>query len=120
MISPTSISNPDSSSTSPGGGLGPLTALYEPARESPLAVAGLYVALDQDYSIVQLSNGPRYEFRPQVEHEAALLAHESLRVAAFEQADSEAVATPGAELVLGEPMLYFQGVLRLLEPRPAC
>src|SRR5918998_1453926 len=100
-------------------GLGPLTALYKPARKSPLAVARFDVALDQDYTPVQLGNSPRHEFRPQVEHEAATLAHEPLRFAAFEQADSEAVAAPGAELVLGEPTLYFQGVLRLLELSPA-
>ena len=82
-------------------GLGPLTALYEPARESPLAVARLYVALDQDYTPVHLDDSSRYEFRPQVEHEAATLAHQPFRVVAFEQADSEAAATPGAELVLG-------------------
>src|ERR671921_2027630 len=46
----------------PGGGLGPLTALYEPAGESPLAVAGLYVALDQDDTTVQFDEGPRHEF----------------------------------------------------------
>src|SRR5215204_733709 len=101
-------------------GLGPLTALYKPARESPLAVARFDVALDQDYTPIQLYNSPRHEFRAQVEHEAATLAHEPLRITAFEQADSEAVATPGAEPVLGQPILYFQGVLRLLEPRPVC
>src|ERR671921_861516 len=76
----------------PRCGLGPLTALYKPARKSPLAVARFDVALDQDYTSVQLDNSSRYEFRPQVEHEAATLAHEPLRIAAFEQADSEAVA----------------------------
>src|ERR687889_2120986 len=87
-------------------GLGPLTALYKPARKSPLAVARFDVALDQDYTPVQLDNSPRYEFWPQVEHEAATLAHESLRIAAFEQADSEAVFTSGGELLLGDPMLF--------------
>src|SRR5215210_9110092 len=47
-------------------GLGPLTALYKPARKGPLAVARFDVALDQDNTPVQLEDSPRHEFRPQV------------------------------------------------------
>src|SRR5918995_4219110 len=102
------------------GGLGPLAALHEATRESPLAITRLDIPLDQQDPPVQLEERAGHQLRSQIEHEAATLAHEPLRFAGFEQADPETVATPGTELVFGGPLLYFQGVLRLLEPRPAC
>src|SRR5918995_2840521 len=59
----------------PGGGLGPLAALHETAGESPLSVARLDVALDQDYTPVQLGDGPGYQLGSQVENKATVAAH---------------------------------------------
>src|SRR5215210_5043279 len=103
-----------------GGGLGPLAALHETTWKSPLAITRLDIPLDQQDPSVQLEERAGHQLRPQVEHEAATLAHEPLRVAGFEQASLKGVATPGTEVVFGGPLLYFQDVLRLLEPRPAC
>src|SRR5215211_5507284 len=100
-----------------GGLLSDLAPLDEAAGEGPLAVAGLYGTLDQDHVAVKLEDCASYQLRPQIEYEAATLAHEPLRISAFEQADGEAVATPGAELVLGGPLLYFHSILRLLQRR---
>src|SRR5215207_158667 len=70
-------------------GLGPLAALYETAGESPLAVARLDVPLDEHYPPVQLEDRTCNQLRPQVEHEAAPIADQPLRIAAFEHAKSE-------------------------------
>src|SRR5215211_1336194 len=82
-----------------GGFLGDLAPLDESSGEGPPAVAGLDGALYQDYSTVELDDGPGHQLRPQVEDEAAPLAHQPLRFAFFEEARFEASGAAGTESV---------------------
>src|SRR5215218_292468 len=82
-----------------GGNLGDLAALDEASGEGPLSVARLDGALYQEYAAVEFDDGPDDQLRPQIEHEAALRAHQALRLAFFKEAGFEASGTEGTESV---------------------
>ncbi len=83
-----------------GGGLGCLTSLDEATGEGPLSVARFDGALYQEYPVVELDDRPGDQLRPEIEHEAALLAHQTLRITLLDHAVFQPAAAKGTEFVV--------------------